>query len=101
LKHGLTGSGVCLAEIAKHEVEAELIAFERDGEWWRCTRTHHLQRHHDGPTVHRALRAAGLRWWRVHGMHLDGSVTDGFDELANSKAVYIARESAPEAGEGR
>jgi hypothetical protein len=31
----------------------------------------------------------------VRGMRLDGSVTEGFDELDNSKAVYIARASAP------
>jgi hypothetical protein len=27
----------------------------------------------------------------VRGMRLDGTVTDGFDELDNSKAVYVAR----------
>jgi len=32
----------------------------------------------------------------VHGMRLDGSTTDDFDELGNSKAVYVARASAPE-----
>ena len=80
---------------------ADLIALERDGDWWTAARHRHVQRHHDGPTVHRALTAAGLAWHRVHGMRLDGSITDGFDELENSKAVYIARASAPEQGEGR
>jgi SAM-dependent methyltransferase len=78
--------------------EAEVLALERDGDWWRAGRHRHVQRHHDGPSVRRALRAAGLGWRRVHGMRLDGSVTRGFDELGNSKAVYIARRGAP--GEG-
>jgi hypothetical protein len=28
-------------------------------------------------------------------MRIDGSTTDGFDELENSKAVYIARAIVP------
>ena len=76
--------------------EADVLALERDGEWWRASRHRHRQRHHDGPAVRRALRAAGLPWCRVHGMQLDGSTTRGFDELRNSKAVYVARASAPD-----
>jgi SAM-dependent methyltransferase len=82
--------------------EAELLALERaDGDRWSRTRSLHLQRHHPEGTVRAALRAAGFAWDRTYGMHVDGSVTDGFDELANSKAVYIARTGAPEQGEGR
>jgi SAM-dependent methyltransferase len=79
----------------------ELLALERDGEWWSRTRIEDRQRHHDEATVRRALAAAGLLWVRTHGMQLDGTVSDGFDEIVNSKAVYVARESAPEQGEGR
>ena len=39
--------------------------------------------------MERALRRAGLQA-AVYGMHLDGSTTDAFDELDNSKAVYVA-----------
>jgi hypothetical protein len=79
----------------------ELLALERDGEWWSRTRIEDRQRHHDEATVRRALAAAGLLWVRTHGMQLDGSVIEGFDELVNSKAVYVARAGAPEQGEGR
>jgi SAM-dependent methyltransferase len=82
--------------------EAELLALEEsDGDCWSRTRSLHHQRHHPEATVRASLAAAGLPWVATYGMHLDGSVTDGFDELANSKAVYVARASAPEQGEGR
>ena len=81
--------------------DAELLALERDGDWWTRTRSAHRQRHHPEPTVRAALAAAGLGWVAAYGMRLDGSVTDGFDEIANSKAVYVARASAPDDGERR
>jgi SAM-dependent methyltransferase len=81
--------------------DAELLALERDGEWWSRTRSSHRQRHYPEATVRDALAAAGLGWVATYGMHLDGSVTDGFDEIANSKAVYVARASAPDDGERR
>jgi SAM-dependent methyltransferase len=81
--------------------EAELLALERNGEWWSRTRSVHRQRHYTEATVRAALAAAGLGWVVTYGMHLDGSVTDGFDEIANSKAVYVARASAPDDGERR
>jgi hypothetical protein len=67
----------------------------RDDGTWRRERSGHLQRHHPRETVERALRRAGLQA-AVYGMHLDGSTTDAFDELDNSKAVYVAR-AAPAA----
>jgi SAM-dependent methyltransferase len=73
----------------------ELLALERDGEWWSRTRLEDRQRHHDEATVRRALIAAGLPWVVTYGMQLDGSVSEGFDELTNSKAVYLARVDAP------
>jgi SAM-dependent methyltransferase len=73
----------------------EAIRRREDGTWWR-ERSGHLQRHHPRETVERALRRAGLEAAAVYGMHLDGSTTDAFDELDNSKAVYVARRQAPE-----
>jgi SAM-dependent methyltransferase len=77
--------------------QATLEALNRraDGSWWRERSVHH-QRHHTRETVESALRQAGLEPVAVRGMRLDGSVTDRFDELENSKAVYVARASAPE-----
>ncbi|HET8758830.1 MAG TPA: methyltransferase domain-containing protein [Solirubrobacteraceae bacterium] len=81
--------------------DAELLALERDGDWWSRTRSAHRQRHYPEAAVRAALAAAGLGSVATYGMHLDGSVTDGFDEIANSKAVYVARASAPDDGERR
>jgi SAM-dependent methyltransferase len=78
--------------------QATLEALERrDDGTWRRERSAHHQRHHPRETVEGALRRAGLRAAAVHGMRLDGSTTDDFDELGNSKAVYIARERAERA----
>lgn len=76
--------------------QATLEALDRrpDGSWRRERSVHH-QRHHPRASVESALRRAGLEPVVVRGMRLDGSVTEGFDELDNSKAVYIARASAP------
>jgi len=89
------------AFVAAGLAQATLEALNRrsDGSWWRERSVHH-QRHHPRPTVEDALRRAGLEAAAVRGMRLDGSVTESFDELDNSKGVYIARASAPE-GEGR
>jgi SAM-dependent methyltransferase len=75
--------------------QATLEALNRraDGSWWRERGVHH-QRHHPRSEVERALRQAGLEPLAVRGMRLDGMMTDGFDELDNSKAVYVARASA-------
>jgi SAM-dependent methyltransferase len=67
---------------------------------WRRRRSLHRQRHHHRGVVEAVLGRAGLEPVVVHGMRVDGSVTDGFDEEVNSKAVYIARPGAP-SEEGR
>lgn len=64
--------------------------FHRSRGTWRRTRVEHHQRHHRRPVVEAALRSAGLVPLGVYGMQLDGSISDGFDELTNSKAVYVA-----------
>jgi SAM-dependent methyltransferase len=72
--------------------QATLEALNRrdDGTWWRERAVHH-QRHHPHATVQSALRRAGLQPVAVRGMRLDGTTTETFDELENSKAVYVAR----------
>ena len=80
-----------------YHVPAEEVALTRnaDGSWRRERGIHH-QRHHPRSRVESALRQAGLEPVAVRGMRLDGTVTSDFDELDNSKAVYVARASAPE-----
>jgi SAM-dependent methyltransferase len=76
-------------ELAQATVEA--LNRADDGSWWRERSVHH-QRHHPRAEIEAALGQAGLEAVAVRGMRLDGTVTDDFDELANSKAVYVARE---------
>ena len=71
--------------------EATLEAFTRDGDGaWSRALSHHRQRHHPQDVVRAAVAEAGLRCVAVRGMFRDGSVTDACDELANTKAVYVA-----------
>jgi SAM-dependent methyltransferase len=72
--------------------EATHSALERrrDGTWSQTTSVHR-QRHHPETTVRRALEQTRLRLAARRGMRLDGSIDASLDELANSKAVYIAR----------
>jgi SAM-dependent methyltransferase len=75
----------------------ELLCCGAEGTW-RRRRSVHYQRHHPQPVIQAALHDAGLRPVGLYGMQLDGSVTEGFDETENSKAVYIARHRAHERG---
>jgi SAM-dependent methyltransferase len=84
--HGPESFGA--GQLAQATLEA-LIRRE-DGTWSRERIVHH-QRHHPGATVQSALRHAGLEAVAVRGMRLDGTMTETFDELENSKAVYVAR----------
>jgi SAM-dependent methyltransferase len=74
----------------------EALNRREDGTWWR-DRILHRQRHHSRATVERALGAAGLELRAVRGMHLDGALTETFDELKNTKAVYVARAGSDKA----
>jgi SAM-dependent methyltransferase len=56
---------------------------------WTATSHEHVQRHHPASLVAAALTAAGLAVRRLAGMRADGSLTDGFDEAANTKALYV------------
>ena len=71
---------------------AELLACGRDGKWRREQVVHH-QRHHPRPSLEAALAQAGLVAVGVYGMQFDGTVEDDFDEMRNSKAIYVARRS--------
>lgn len=68
----------------------DTLAQTSDGPWRRM-RTVHRQRHFPRDVVEGAIAAAGLRCVGVYGMQFDGSMTPGFGELDNSKAVYFAR----------
>jgi SAM-dependent methyltransferase len=91
---GHAGESFGAGDLAKATLEA--LNRRGDGTWWRERSAHH-QRHHAHATVQSALRRAGLQPVAVRGMRLDGTMTDSFDELENSKAVYVARARA-EAG---
>lgn len=72
-----------------------------DGGSWSRTVTEHIQRHHPEPRVRAAIDAAGLDCTAVHGFTQDGRLWDAVDDERHSKALYIARQGAPGAGEGR
>jgi SAM-dependent methyltransferase len=79
----------------------DLIAFEpREDGAWTCTPSVDYQRHHRFETVSAALATSGLAVVDTYGMRVDGSVDAGFDEIVNSKAVYVARRSAPDLRRG-
>jgi SAM-dependent methyltransferase len=88
---GHVGENFGPGDLAKATLEA--LNQRDDGTWWRERSVHH-QRHHARTTVQSALRRAGLEPVTVRGMRLDGTMTDDFDELENSKAVYVARAAA-------
>lgn len=85
---GHAGPSFGAGDLAQATLEA--LNRREDGSWWRERSVHH-QRHHPHATVDSALRRAGLERVAVRGMRLDGTMTEDFDELANSKAVYVAR----------
>lgn len=89
---GQAGSDFAEGQVATARVDA--LTREHDGRWLRSV-IEHRQRHHPRGTVEQALHAAALDLVGVWGLRLDGSLTDGFDELENSKALYLARASAP------
>jgi SAM-dependent methyltransferase len=81
--------------------EARLEALQvNEGGTWERTISVHRQRHHPEPAVRAALRSAGLEVAAVHGMHLEGTVTEGVTELADTKAMYVARAQAHSPGTG-
>jgi SAM-dependent methyltransferase len=85
---GHASEAFAAGDLAQATLEA--IIRRADGTWSRELAIHH-QRHHPHATVQRALRRAGLQPIARRGMRLDGTMTEDFDELENSKAVYVVR----------
>jgi len=80
---------------------ARVEVLERTEAGWRRTSTTHCQRHLPEPRVRGAIAAAGLDCIAVHGFTPDGRLWRRADDERHSKVLYIARASAPTAGEGR
>ena len=73
-------------------VTAEVEVLTRDDGGWQRAVSVHAQRHHPERVVRRAIAAAGLRLVRLGGMPPGVEVrADGFDELQDLKAVYVAK----------
>jgi SAM-dependent methyltransferase len=88
---GRTATTFARADMAQATVE--ILARDGDTQWKRV-RTNHYQRHHPRSVIAAALDATGLRIVGAYGMYLDGSVSEGFDEDSNSKAVYVVCRAA-------
>lgn len=81
---------------------SQVDVYERgEDAWWTRTRGLHRHRHHPDAVLRAAIARGGLRLAAAHGLRLDASLDGAPDDLRHSKAVYIAREGAPEPGEGR
>jgi SAM-dependent methyltransferase len=69
---------------------ATIESLHRGGDaTWTATTHEHRQRHHPEELLQASLAIAGLAIRRVAGMRTDGSLTAGFDERENSKALYV------------
>jgi len=82
-------------------VRARVEVLEETEAGWRRSSTTHCQRHLPEQRVRGAIAAAGLDCVAVHGLTPDGRLWRRADDARHSKALYIARASAPTAGEGR
>jgi SAM-dependent methyltransferase len=92
---GLSGADLEPGGLA--ESRFDLLVRGGDG-WWTRTRSRHRHRHHPEAVVRAALLRAGLEPVAVHGLHVDGSLDAGHEDLSHSKALYTARTGAPEGG---
>jgi SAM-dependent methyltransferase len=80
---------------------ARIEVLEASGAAWTRTATTHCERHLPEGRVREAIAAAGLDCVAVHGFTPDGRLWATADDERHSKALYIARASAPDTGEGR
>jgi SAM-dependent methyltransferase len=82
---------------------AELHVFAPAGSpsRWSHALSVHRQRHHPEDAVERALGATGFGWSRTWGIDVDGGCSAPLDETAHTKAIHVARLTAPAPGEGR
>lgn len=79
---------------AGDEATAEITCFTPlKDQTWRRVSTLHRQRHHDQDTLRALLVTAGLEVVGVHGLHPTGVLDDTLDDLAHTKAIYIARKA--------
>jgi SAM-dependent methyltransferase len=67
----------------------EITAYELGADGWRRETHRQEQRHHPAETIRACASAAGLRVEALYGMQLDGTIEEGFDELGNSKALWV------------
>ena len=78
------------------QATVEVFAPAAGGLWERRSSVHR-QRHWPLAHVHELARRAGLRILAVHGQHPGAVLEPELDELAHSKAVYLAcRDDRPE-----
>jgi SAM-dependent methyltransferase len=68
----------------------EVFATE-DGECWRRTRSHHIQRHHPPAVVAELLEASGLELVDRRGQKTGAVLDPDGDEAEHAKFVYFAR----------
>jgi SAM-dependent methyltransferase len=61
-----------------------------DPDRWTRETIDHLQRHHSLAEFTAALDAAGLDLVAAHGLERDGTLSDGVDETAHTKGLYVA-----------
>jgi SAM-dependent methyltransferase len=73
------------------EATVDRLTEGADPPFWERRRGVHRQRHHPPVTIRAALDAAGLACRSLTGVDRQGELSAGFDDLAHSKAVYIAR----------
>lgn len=83
-----------LPEGGRAVAAADVLSVEDDGSWRRSSVVHH-QRHFPRAEVEAALHAVGLEVAGLYGLELDGAISPDFDELGNSKAVYVSRRAKP------
>jgi SAM-dependent methyltransferase len=89
--HVLVWRGGCAVPLAPGGFATAAVESLRQGDdgSWTASAHEHRQRHHPAELLEASLAAAGLAVRRVVGMRTDGSLTGGFDESANSKALYV------------
>jgi SAM-dependent methyltransferase len=77
-------------------VASATVTAHRSGSAGPPTMTSQLfQRHHPPAVVRRSFETAGLECVHVYGQHRNGALDPEFAELAHSKALFVARKSAP------
>lgn len=79
-------------------VEARVDAFQRRGDTWTRSTSHHRQRHWPIGEMRRLAAASGLRIVEVLGQHRGARLEPGCDEDDHIKALFVARRAsaAPE-----